>query len=52
MTKIRLTFTVDCDDESTATRVQEEYFSNLNEILKSSGVFGISAVWLAERETD
>jgi hypothetical protein len=52
MTKIRLQITVDCDDESTATRVQEEYFPKLNDLLASSGVFGVSAVWLAERESD
>jgi len=52
MGKIRLTVTVDCDDERTASKVQEEYFPKLNDLLASPGVFGVSAVWLAEADSD
>jgi hypothetical protein len=51
MTKIRLTITVDCNDEQIAHKVQEEFFPSLNELLQAEGVFGVSAVWLAEAES-
>lgn len=46
--KIRLVVTVDCDDERTAAKVQEEYFPKLNDLLASPGVFGVGATWQAE----
>ncbi len=52
MGKIRLQVTVDCDDERTASKVQDECFPKLDDLLSWPGVFGVHAVWLAEREAD
>ena len=50
MTKIRLTLSVDCENEQIATKVQDQFLPNLSELLMVDGVFGVSAVWLAEHE--
>jgi hypothetical protein len=51
MAKIRLTLSIDCENEQVATKVQEQYLVNLNDLLQVDGVFGVHAEWLAESQT-
>jgi type III secretory pathway component EscS len=50
MTKIRLILSIDCENEQMATRVQDQYLPNLNELLQVDGIFAVKAEWLAERD--
>lgn len=48
MTKIRLILSIDCADEQTATRVQDQYLPDLNALLHSDGISAVKAEWVAE----
>jgi hypothetical protein len=46
--KIRLILSIDCEDEQMATKVQDQYLPNLNELLHLDGITAVKAEWLAE----
>ena len=48
MGKIRLVVSIDCEDEAMATKVQDQYLPNLNELLQLDGITRVGAEWLTE----
>ena len=48
MTKIRLVVEIDCADEQMATKVQDQYLPNLNDLLQVDGITAVKAEWLTE----